>query len=963
MKSLFTTILTAATALAPLTTLAADADEFRVKRQEVFEFTEQPHLVRKGRQFLVRFTVKAFCDVTVAIEDNQGRIVRHLASGVLGDNAPPPLVKGSLQQEVPWDGKDDQERYIDRLEDMHVRVSLGLKPQFERNLYWSPYKRIGEAVQLIQAAPEGVYVYDGRGIDHVRLYDHDGVYLRTIHPFPADKLDQVFGLNREVFPQSGQNLPIKNSLYQQTLLSCGDNASRDDRLGMSGTAASAIARHGKRIYLAKLRLNRLAADGSSGGLDLNGPTTAATLVDFKIRYKRDNVEIPPTSMAASPDGRWLYLSGYAYRYSFNFHCLSCVYRLPADGDGELELFAGGEGVDGFGEGDLELKVATSVDCDAQGRVYVGDYMNDRVKVFSPDRQLLKVIPVNKPAQVRIDRRTGELYVFSWLVCNDHLYRTGREGETTVIDAKLSKFGPLEDPQLRQTYDLPWPRFEGRYSTFTGIEHALPYYGEVDVFTDPPTIWLARDNRQDHERGIHKGNGGRNIEWSETGIRLLRPTADGTLETIRDFGKLVIEDPHVVRPKPPSNAIQRLYPHPISGKLYVGEADSGATIKAFRALLEVDPETGRVKVIELPFNALEAAFDFNNMLYLRTTNVVARYDFGAWERAGEWQEVPFDYGEELPQVGCGIFGRFSAVKAGLVMPSMSPVCFHQGGFNVNARGDIVASCAYRYSGDERKPSVQFEKGVGGEGEQLFGQPYTPRAYPGRVFSSTGAAIHVWDKHGQMIYDDAVPGVPQMDGIGLDARRNIYIMATPTRVLDGQKHFNEMSETMMKLRPHQVKVVSTNNRAPVPLSPEGRPQRPPDLHNSTLKEAWVDNADWFYGGVGFAGFNPSRAGGGCACWFARCTLEHFARSFAPETLHFSVAVLDSAGNLITRVGRYGNVDSAGQDCLVPLPGDGVGLFHACYVGSHTDHRLFISDVGNARIVSVKLNYHETATVDFD
>ena len=37
-----------------------------------------------------------------------------------------------------------------------------------------------------------------------------------------------------------------------------------------------------------------------------------------------------------------------------------------------------------------------------------------------------------------------------------------------------------------------------------------------------------------------------------------------------------------------------------------------------------------------------------------------------------------------------------------------------------------------------------------------------------------------------------------------------------------------------------------------------------------------------------------------------LDYFNRSFATEHLTYSVAVLDSAGNLILRVGRYGNVE---------------------------------------------------------
>ena len=45
---------------------------------------------------------------------------------------------------------------------------------------------------------------------------------------------------------------------------------------------------------------------------------------------------------------------------------------------------------------------------------------------------------------------------------------------------------------------------------------------------------------------------------------------------------------------------------------------------------------------------------------------------------------------------------------------------------------------------------------------------------------------------------------------------------------------------------------------------------------------------------------------------------------------------------------------------IGGDEVALFLACYVATHTDHRLFIADAGNARIVCVKLGYHATAKV---
>jgi len=115
-------------------------------------------------------------------------------------------------------------------------------------------------------------------------------------------------------------------------------------------------------------------------------------------------------------------------------------------------------------------------------------------------------------------------------------------------------------------------------------------------------------------------------------------------------------------------------------------------------------------------------------------------------------------------------------------------------------------------------------------------------------------------------------------------------------------------------------------------------------------------------------------------AASDLDYFARSFAPEPDQYSVAVLDSSGNLILRIGQYGNVDD-GRPCGTPwqnaqkrsaasLPGeppnqrsiggDEVGLFHPCFVAAHTDRRLFIADIGNARIVSVKLGYHTEKTV---
>ena len=75
-------------------------DEFKIKRQEIFEFAAKPKVTRQGDRVEIAFETKGACDVTVAIENAEGRIVRHLASGVLGPNAPAPFQKNSLAQRV-----------------------------------------------------------------------------------------------------------------------------------------------------------------------------------------------------------------------------------------------------------------------------------------------------------------------------------------------------------------------------------------------------------------------------------------------------------------------------------------------------------------------------------------------------------------------------------------------------------------------------------------------------------------------------------------------------------------------------------------------------------------------------------------------------------------------------------------------------------------------------------------------
>lgn len=907
--------------------------EFTIDRAEVFEFTREPRVARDGAGYVVDFAVRDSCDATVAVEDARGRIVRHLASGVLGKNAPAPFRKDSLEQRLVWDGKDDQGQYIDDLEGHAIRVSLGLKPQFERTLFWSPKKRWDKySPPRIAAAPEGVYVLDRQ----LHLYDHAGDYRRTLYPFPADRLADVAGLKLHEFPQDGKRLPLKQTFWQDTLLTADVFDAGGVNPGAGGFGVGAMAAGNGFLHIANHRLNRIATDGSTGGRSLEGPLTSI------FHDPRQEARTGPWSSALSPDGRWLYLTGYFHRWMQNGYPQGSgrhgVLRLDTTGDAEPEPFLGK--LHEPGSDNDHFHTAASVACDAEGRVYVADFLNDRVQIFAADGTFLKSIYTPKPAVVRVHQRTGEIYVFSWLVGSQSLrevmtaFRKQHDRHLS-IPATLTLFGQFEKPEQRGQWPLPLRRYDGE-TPHPNIFGGLYYMAEIDSWSEPTTIWLVPGRRDGRKYG-------EDVTWEKAAIKLLQ-IENGELVVKRDFGAEAKQA--VARLDPPRHDRQRLYVNPKNGRLYVGENGFSIEGKSFAEMLEIDPQTGKIDLLPLPFDCEDMAFDLNGHAYLRTEKVVVRFD------AETWREVPFDYGEEKPSVGFSPHadGKRSPALSGLTMASVKPGCFHLGGMAVSPRGHLVVTCCNPNRPEDLRGDANVQQGAGGTG-------YVPRMFPGR---HRGWEVHVWDKHGQLLYEDALPGIDQTFGMGMDREDRLYVLAAPSRMLDGKPYWNDRSTTLLKVAPREAKLLSSH--ADIPLEGDRRPDRPADLVNRSHGQAWIDDAEWLYGGVGFGGFNVTHSGGGCSCKNCRFALDLFARSFAPEIEHYSVAVLDSAGNLVLRVGRYGNVDDGaplvkegGPPEPNSLGGDEVGLFHAAFVATHTDRRLFIADIGNARLLSVRLGYH--------
>jgi hypothetical protein len=123
---------------------------------------------------------------------------------------------------------------------------------------------------------------------------------------------------------------------------------------------------------------------------------------------------------------------------------------------------------------------------------------------------------------------------------------------------------------------------------------------------------------------------------------------------------------------------------------------------------------------------------------------------------------------------------------------------------------------------------------------------------------------------------------------------------------------------------------------------------------------------FGGVGLSG--RVVPGSNCHCQAnSRFDLDLYARSFASEVHKYRAVVLDTNGNVMLRIGRCGNVDDGmplvkdgGPPNPVSIGGDEVALMNCLQLAVHTDKRLFLSDIGNYCIRSVKLGYHKSISV---
>ena len=73
-------------------------------RADKVAFVAESKVTRSNGKTAVSFSMKKPTNVEVSILDAKGKVVRHLAAGVLGGKNPPPApLKVGLSQEIEWD--------------------------------------------------------------------------------------------------------------------------------------------------------------------------------------------------------------------------------------------------------------------------------------------------------------------------------------------------------------------------------------------------------------------------------------------------------------------------------------------------------------------------------------------------------------------------------------------------------------------------------------------------------------------------------------------------------------------------------------------------------------------------------------------------------------------------------------------------------------------------------------------
>jgi len=872
------------------------------KASEV-KFTSAPAVAKVGDQVNIAFAVSAPTDVEVAVLDARGKVIRHLAAGLLGKNAPQPLKKDTLAQKILWDRRDDLGARATG-GPFTVRVRIGSAPRLHKHVGWDG-NTLESAIVGLTVGPKGevfALFASGHGRSSLRVFDKDGKYVRTIIPYPAntprERTESIGQLRIAgermpiVFNSHGGNLlPLVAGMKPQTMV-----------FGPRGylilaSAVGTISNHRPPRYLLAVH----PEGGAPKDVGLIGPQIRG-LADRGIGFLGGAGEGSSrwfTHLATSPDGEYIYLtdSGRSWAYKLP----QCVYRLkwsdrtpgpPRRGKAYRDFGPDDLGEPFLGEfrkpgsDERHFNDPQGLAVDRGGNLYVCDQGNNRVMVFDKKGTRLGKWAVEKPEQIAVHPKSGVIYVLS------------REGLV-----RRSKFVPV----LRKFSAFERGKTPAVLAELKSRIHLIA----LDPAAHPPRLWAYT---------------GHLVPITDAGRAL---TAGEPVDNYNGVGY-----PGFVTGDPERNRV--IYREMLTGMRW-------------KPIRTIDLATGRR---ERFLTGTDTVLDRHGNIYVMGaygSNAMFRYDPAGkplpFEATGSHRlstGVWSSYGPDI-----GLRGHCVALNGQIYLIRS----------NKWTGGVVNRVDVFNPDGTPKKPSFidGLQAGDCGIGVDAAGNVYVgvnvkpknkplPGAFVGRVpqkpwdwwrFDRQGPRDAPWCYPFQNTYLNHMGSVLKFGPQG----GRLYGLATKPRVKKGEPV------------PPMPVLADVNN---APAGAEAY------WSGYLKKEARVVGALWRYGGVGPIPCDFGWGDPGCICWNSRLAVDPYGRVFAPNVFRFSVEMLDTNGNRIARIGRYGNSDSAGPGSRILEPEIAFAWpAHVDVAGG----QVFVSDPSNRRITVVKFEWQaqESRTIE--
>jgi len=416
-------------------------------------FASKPSVSRDGQKAQLSFSLSAPTDVEVAVLDAAGKVIRHLAAGVLGGKNPPPEpLKTGLQQTLEWDGKDDAGKPVEG-GSFSFRVRAGTSVKFGRIIGTDPYT--GNVTH--NRCTDGGIAVDKDGTVYLKLasivplyhvgipwqlsrFDKTGKYQKTLLPYaPSTDLTKMSGF-RLIDAGDGLLTPGHNSPLDVVLFNFGDN-----------------------IFSKVVDGNVVFIDNNTANLTFFKVDGSNAVKTIPMRTAPDKLKwaawLAP-QLAFSPDGKYVYYSNVANTPSDGKKPADIDPKFPQGRIYRQDIAQAGSNPEPFY--DLELPdfettkywmpsawdkrtAAGGITVDGNGNLLVCDLVNQEIVEVSPQGKKLSSTKVPWPDRVEHSAKSGAMYVISSVVSRSgkppsELFKISGRGMDAKVVAKLTLKG-------------------------------------------------------------------------------------------------------------------------------------------------------------------------------------------------------------------------------------------------------------------------------------------------------------------------------------------------------------------------------------------------------------------------------------------------------------------------------------------------------------------------------------------